>query len=116
MSQFMLLLYDTEDARKVFGTMSPNDMQKALEKYMDWRKAPFCLDGKRLAEDYGKVIRATPAGKATSTDGPYSESKEILGGYYTIEASSYDDAVKTSLTHPHLEHGGTIEIRQVYGS
>jgi hypothetical protein len=112
----MLMLYDTEDAKMGFGAMSPEDMQKALEKYMAWRKAPFCVDGKRLADDNGKVIRATAGGKATATDGPYSETKEILGGYYTIEAPSYDEAVKLTLTHPHLEHGGTIELRQVYGN
>jgi hypothetical protein len=116
MSHFMLMLYDSQDAKQAFATMSPDDMQKALEKYMAWRKAPFCVDGKRLADDHGKVVRSTTAGKATATDGPYSESKEILGGYYTIEAANYDEALKLTLGHPHLEHGGTIELRQVYGN
>jgi hypothetical protein len=114
MSQFMLLLYDTEQARHAFGTMSPDDMQKALEKYMAWRKAPFCVDGKRLADDYGRVVRSHKPGEVTTADGPYSETKEILGGYYTIEAANYDEALKLTKTHPHLEHGGTIEVRQVY--
>ena len=51
-----------------------------------------------------------------ATDGPYSETKEVLGGYYTIEAASYEEAVSRALEHPHLEYGGTIEVRQVYGS
>jgi len=112
MAQYMLLLYDDEMMKKMFTTLSPEDMQKALEKYMTWRKEPFTVDGKRLSDDYGKVLR----GKAAATDGPYSETKEILGGYYTIEAANYDEAVKISMTHPHLEHGGTIEVRHVYGS
>ena len=53
-------------------------------------------------------------GKTRTTDGPYSETKEILGGYYTIEAANYDEAVRLALSHPHLEHGGAIEIRQVW--
>jgi hypothetical protein len=61
------------------------------------------------------VIRAH-GGKPRATDGPYSETKEVLGGFYTIEASSYDEAVKQALTHPHLEYGGTVEIRQLYGT
>ena len=47
------------------------------------------------------------------TDGPYSETKEVLGGYYLIEAANYDEAVRRCKDHPHLEHGGTIEVRQI---
>ena len=112
MSEFMLLLYHDP---KGFQKLSPEQMQQALEKYMAWTKKPFMVDSKRLAEDAGKVIRPQ-GGKPRATDGPYSESKEILGGYYTIEAKDYDEAVKRTLDHPHLEFGGTIEVRQLYTS
>ena len=110
MSQYMLLLYD-EPAN--WQNLSPEDMQKAVEKYIAWAKKPFMVDSKRLAEDVGKVIRAG-AGKPRTTDGPYSETKEILGGYYTIEAANYEEAVQRAMDHPHLEYGGTIEVRQVW--
>ena len=70
--------------------------------------------GDLLAEDPGRVIRSH-SGKPRATDGPYSETKEVLGGFYTIEAASYDEAVKLALEHPHLEYGGTIEVRQLFG-
>ena len=47
------------------------------------------------------------------TDGPYSETKEVLGGYFTIEAASYDQAIERLRDCPHLLFGGTIELRQV---
>jgi hypothetical protein len=47
------------------------------------------------------------------TDGPYSESKEILGGFYIIEATDYAQALERSQDCPHLGYGGTIEVRQV---
>jgi hypothetical protein len=112
MPKFMLLLYDNP---RDFQKLSPEEMQKAIEKYMAWTKKPFTVDSKRLAEDPGRVIRSN-GGRPRATDGPYSETKEILGGYYTIEAASYEEAVNRSLDHPHLEYGGTIEVRQVYGS
>ncbi len=112
MAQFMLLLYDDPTAWRKVG---PEDMQKAIEKYMAWTKKPFTVDSKRLGEDAGRVIRSQ-GGKPRTTDGPYSETKEVLGGYYTIEAADYDEAVKLALDHPHLEHGGTIEVRQLYRS
>ena len=112
MAQFMLLLYDNPEKWK---TLSPEEMQKALEKYMAWVHKPYTVDSKRLAGDHGRVLRSKN-GKASVTDGPYSEMKEILGGYYTIEAADYDAAVKLALEHPHLEYGGTIELRKTYDS
>lgn len=112
MSQFMLLLYDD---RTNVPSFSAEEMQKAIEKYMAWAQKPFTKDSKRLAEDNGRVVRSD-GGQPRTSDGPYSETKEVLAGYYTIEAANYDEAVKLTLTHPHVEFGGTIEVRQVYGT
>jgi hypothetical protein len=110
MPHYMFLLYNDPAWYK---TLSPEEMQKATEKYMNWTKNPFVKDGKRLGGDPGQVIRAH-TGRVT--DGPYSETKEVLAGYYTIEAANYDEAVQRALTLPHLEYGGTIEVRHVYGT
>ena len=111
MAQFMLLLHADPAG---FHALSPEEMQKALEKYMAWRNKPFTVDGHRLTQDTGRVIRPN-GGKPRASDGPYSETKEVLGGYYTIEAANYDEAVKLAMTHPHAEYG-TIEVRQVFGT
>ena len=110
MAKFMLLLHDDPTG---WQRLSPEEMQKALEKYMAWTKKPFTKDSKRLTQDPGRVIRSEN-GRPRVTDGPYSETKEVLGGYYTIEASDYDEAVKLALTHPHVEYGNTVEVRQVW--
>ena len=112
MSKYMLLLYNSPVSGQ---PVSPEEMQKAIEKYMAWSKKPFTVDSKRLAEDAGRVIRSQ-SGRPRTTDGPYSETKEVLGGYYTIEAANYEEAVTRALDHPHLLYGGTIEVRQLYGS
>ena len=112
MPEYMLLLYDDPSS---WANVSPEEMQKGLEKYMAWGKKPFMKRAVRLAEDPGKVIRSQ-GGKPKTTDGPYSETKEVLGGYYLIEAANYDEAVQRTLDHPHLEYGGTIEVRKTYDS
>ena len=71
-------------------------MQKAIEKFMAWRKKPFTRDGKRLRMTPASVMRSE-GGQVRTTDGPYSETKEVLGGYYTIEAADYDEAVRLGL-------------------
>ena len=110
MAQFMLVLHG-DPAR--FGKLSPEEMQKAIEKYFAWTKKPFMVEGRRLADNPGRVIR-TEGGKPRATDGPYSESKEVFGGFYTIEAANYDEAVALALDHPQLEYGGSIEVREIW--
>ena len=112
MAKFMLLLYDNPTD---WQNVSPEEMQKALEKYTAWTRQPFTRDSLRLAADAGRVVRSQ-GGKPRATDGPYSEAKEVLGGYYTIEAADYDEAVKLAMTHPHLEYGGTLVVRQTFES
>ena len=109
MAQYMLLLYDDPEDWKKF---SPEEMQQAIGKYMGWQQK--VIDGKRLADDVGKVVRPQKNGKPRATDGPYSETKEILGGFYLIEAPDYEQAVAIAMTHPHLEFGGTIEVRALW--
>ena len=109
MAQFMLLLYD-DPAQ--WEKVSPEEMQSAIEKYRAWLHKPFTRDGKRLAEDAGRVMRLE-GGRPRATDGPYSESKEVLGGFYLIEAADYDEAVKLASDHPHLQFG-TVVVRQLW--
>jgi hypothetical protein len=52
-------------------------------------------------------------GKASVTDGPFSEAKELIGGYWMIEAASKEEAVQWASRCPGAD-GDTIEVRQVY--
>ena len=54
-------------------------------------------------------------GKPTVTDGPFVETKEVLGGYWLVEANSKEELVKWVLRCPAAE-GDVIEIRQVFGA
>jgi hypothetical protein len=110
MSQYLLLLYNEPDA---WSHLSPEEMQKATQKYAAFRTKATTLDGKRLTPDFGRVIRSN-GGKPHTTDGPYSETKEVLGGLYVVEAASYDEAVQIANTNPHLDYGGTIEVREIF--
>jgi hypothetical protein len=52
-------------------------------------------------------------GKPKMTDGPFIESKEVLGGYWMVEADSKEELVKWALRCP-AEEGDVIEIRQIF--
>ena len=113
MAKYMLLLHDDPSS---FATMSPEQIQKVIEKYMAWgsrlKQAGVLSESHKLTDEPGKVMRGK-GGTIRVTDGPYSETKEILGGYYVVEAESYDRAMDLARDCPHLEYGGTIEVRQV---
>ena len=69
------------------------------------------LDGLHPASKGARV--SFPGGKATVTDGPFTEAKELVGGYWLIQAKSKEEAVEWATRCPAAD-GDTIEVRQVY--
>jgi hypothetical protein len=84
-----------------------------LQKYRAWRESQGgrILQGKKLKNGEGRVMRKGSS-RPVVTDGPFAESKEIMGGYFVVEADNYDTAVETASTCPHMQFG-TIEVRAV---
>jgi len=68
--------------------------------------------GEKLTFDAGRAMRAA-GGRIMVTDGPYAESKELLGGFFVIAAADYDEACHLAESCPHFKYGGTIEVRQI---
>lgn len=113
MSQFLLLLHESPTDS---DELSPGEIQKIIEEYGRWRdelEAKGRLVGShKLCDDGGKHVVADN-GQLRITDGPFSESKEVVGGYFMIEAETYEEAIEISRDCPHLRFGGRIEIRQI---
>jgi hypothetical protein len=118
MPKFMIIPRDPSERPEAFG-IGPADMEKILQKYMDWTanlaKAGKLDHGHKLKDGEGRVIGRAggeKGGKVTVTDGPYMESKEIMGGYWVLNAANYNEAQALVMDCPHLQFG-TLEIRQV---
>ena len=117
MPQFMLLLHEDPAGARA---MSPEEMQRVIEKYTAWSRRLAAegrlVRGVKLTDDGGRHVRAGAGGGAgggaSVTDGPYVEGKEVVGGYFTIEAPDYDGAAAIAGECPHLAHGW-VEVRQV---
>ena len=112
MPKFMLVLYESDVSR---GNAPADVRATALQKYSAWaqslREKGKFLGSERLLQD-GRVMKGFDK-HLRITDGPYAESKEVFGGYWALEVESYEEAVELCRNSPHLEYGGTIEIREV---
>ncbi len=110
MPKFMLILRG--DVTQDYSKFTPQDFQDILGAYQAWGEkmaAEGRLElGHKLTDQGGKVLQ--PDG--TVKDGPYVETKEVVGGAYVLEAENYDHAVQLCENHPNFRFG-SIEIREL---
>lgn len=108
MPEFMLLIKGGD-----YDGMSPEQSQKVVEKFIAWA-GKLRQQGRYKAGDElqpnGRIVSAS---NGAITDGPFTETKDAVGGYFLIEAKDYDEAVAICREAPHFEYNGTIEIRQI---
>jgi hypothetical protein len=113
MQNYLLLL---RGGNSVFGAMTPEQIQATVGQYRAWgekvRESGRMVGSNKLEDDSGRVLEANGSGKAKVTDGPYAETKDVVGGYYLIQADSFEDAVEVAQGCPHVQFG-TIEVRRI---
>ncbi len=113
-TRYLLLCYDNEPAWNEAGEKARNEARiEAVE-------LAHQIDGKGhylSASPLHSVSTATSVrvrdGKRIVSDGPFAETREVLGGYYLVRVSNLDDAIEIAARHPGVRTG-TVEVRQVY--
>jgi hypothetical protein len=111
--QYMLLIYGDEES---WTSLPANEMQAMYSEYFALAR-DLRSQGKLVASDkLQSVATATTIevrdGDTFVTDGPFSETKEVLGGYFLIESESLDEAIEWAARIPTARRG-KIEIRPV---
>ncbi len=107
MEKFMLIFHGgmTQDA-------SPQDLQSNMSKWMSWieklQKEGKYVSGEPLLPG-GKLVSS----KTAVTDGPYIEGKEVVGGFFVINANNMQEAVDECQHYPGFDYGGQVQVRQV---
>jgi hypothetical protein len=109
MEKFMLIFHSDTTAPKG----SPEEMQGQMGKWMAWieklNKEGRYVSGEPLLPG-GKLV----SGKnKTITDGPYTEGKELVGGYFVINAENLDEAAKIATDCPDFDYGAKVQVRPV---
>jgi hypothetical protein len=109
--QYLILIYGDEAA---YTKMTEADMNAEHMAYMEYSKefgaSGLLKGGASLKPIATATTVRVKGGKATTTDGPFAETKEQLGGYYLIDAPSLDEAIKWAGKCPGAAHG-CCEVR-----
>jgi hypothetical protein len=94
--------------------MTPEKMQQQMQKWEKWigegMQKGWMLDPGDALTQEGRVVHAKVV-----TDGPFVESKEIVGGFSIVQADTIDAAAQLAKGCPGLLVGGTVEVRRLAG-
>ena len=108
--KYMLLIYSTE-AREEFDALAEEEQNAIFAEYMAIQDEPDVLGGDQLQPTDSATTVREANGETLTTDGPFSETKEVLGGYYMLEADNLDRALEVAARIPAARMGGAIEVR-----
>ena len=109
--QYLLLIYEEGNR---FANLGKSEMDKELAEYRVFGKefASAIQGGNALQPTGTATTVRVREGRRLTTDGPYAEAKEHLGGYYLVEARDLDQAIAIAAKIPGARHG-SIEVRPI---
>ena len=111
--KFMLLIYnDPTMVDAMPATQFDSEMRHCLSNADELRHAGKLLDSQMLESHATARSLRSRNGKLTAVDGPFSETKEVLGGFNLIEADSMEEAERMAASFPWIK-SGCVEIRPV---
>jgi hypothetical protein len=112
--RFMMLMLPNLDVEHP-GVPTAEDVAEMTKYNQELEKAGVMLDGEGLHPQSEGVRVAYSGGKRTVIDGPYTEAKEAIGGYWIIQTKSKDEAVEWAKRVPAIRGADfTIELRQIF--
>jgi hypothetical protein len=111
--RYILLIYGDESTWAAMGPEEQGSQYQAYDDYTNWLKEQGWYEG-------GEPLNATSSattvrvrdGETLSTDGPFAETKEQLGGYYIVNCDNLDQAIDAASRIP-AARGGSIEVRPI---
>jgi hypothetical protein len=111
--QYLCLIYEDESA---WQTIPQAEADKIIGEYHAYTdsitKSGHCLGGNALQPTHTATTVRVRQGKVGTTDGPFAETKEQLGGYYLLKARDLNEAIQLASRIPGARYG-SVEVRPV---
>ena len=115
--KYMLLIHqgDTPTPRdpEAWGRLSEEEQQAVYADYQAINQTPGVTSGEQLADPETATTVRVQDGKTLTTDGPFVELKEAIGGFLFFEADDLDAAIELASRIPAARLGGAIEVRPI---
>jgi hypothetical protein len=112
--RYLLLIAGDESAR---GEVSADEDASTLNEYAEWVKAMadrgVLQGGERLRPTSDATTVRVRSGETLSTDGPFMETKEQLGGYFVVDCKDLDEAIEIAARLPGARTG-SVEVRPIW--
>jgi hypothetical protein len=113
--KFLLMIFDDHSE---WGKVTPADIERVMQTHAqlqaDLRAQGKLLDTNRLRPgDTATTIRVQ-GGRQVVSDGPFTETKEVLGGFYLIDCASQAEAVEWAKRLPLAERRSSVEVRAIW--
>ena len=111
--QYLLLIYEREAD---WNAMSEQEQGTIFQEYMAFTQGIMKSGHHRAGDALQQISTATTVrvrnGKTVTTDGPFAETREQLGGYYLVEAKDLDEAISIAARIPSARYG-SVEVRPI---
>ncbi len=108
--RYALLVYQKPGAEEA---LSQEEREQVIREYLALRTEPGMTGGAALHPPEMATTVRVQDGKVIVTDGPFADSKEIIGGFYLFEADNLDHATAIAARIPAARLGGSVEIRPI---
>jgi hypothetical protein len=108
--KYMLLIYSQEG---YWRSLSEDEQKASFDEYMALSSAPGVIGDNQLQPNSTATTVRVADGDTLTTDGPFIETKEALGGYYLGDVDDLDAAIELATRIPAARHGGAVEVRPV---
>ncbi len=108
--KYALLIYTRPGA---WEELDEGEQRTAHGEYMAISEAPGVLGGEQLQPIQVATTVRVADGQTLTTDGPFADTKEILGGFYLLDAADLDAAIELAARIPAARMGGSVEVRPI---
>ncbi len=106
--QYALMIYSDPG----YADALPTNVQEAVTtEFRALAEDPRCVSSARLGSAATATCLRVLDGRTLMTDGPFADTKEVLAGYYVLEASDLDAAIEFAGRIPAVRLGGAVEVR-----
>jgi len=110
--KYMLLIYGNVTQEQV-EAMSGEERKQLYAEWGELNRTPGMTGGVQMDDPATATTVRVDGGQTLTTDGPFVETKEALGGYFFLEADDLDAAIAVAVTVPPVRRGGAVEVRPV---